>query len=139
MRSDQIIYPHSHEDMKALGVTDDDLTKVCLATWSLLCFQPLRSLYPFNPFVVWLGEPSLVSCLSFLRPSCPNLRSFYVLCALPQLLTIVDPAGSITREWKYDDTRNWSIALSGTRRVRLCCPGCCLLPTSAWLPLACSL
>ncbi len=59
---DQVIYPHTIAEMKAIGVTDDDLM---------------------------------------------------------HLLDIVDPARSITREWKFDDVRDWNNAFSGGQKQRV--------------------
>jgi ABC-type uncharacterized transport system fused permease/ATPase subunit len=59
---DQLIYPHSVEQMRAQGITDDDLGA---------------------------------------------------------LLGVVDPAGLILKEWKYDDVRDWSYAFSGGQKQRV--------------------
>ncbi len=59
---DQIIYPHTVEDMRAKGVSDDDLMR---------------------------------------------------------LLEVVDPARSITKEWKFDDVRDWFNAFSGGQKQRV--------------------
>jgi ATP-binding cassette, subfamily D (ALD), member 3 len=59
---DQLIYPHSAEQMRAQGITDDDLGA---------------------------------------------------------LLGVVDPAGLILKEWRYDDVRDWTMAFSGGQKQRV--------------------
>lgn len=38
---------------------------------------------------------------------------------LTTLLDVVDPARSITKEWRYDDVRDWSSAFSGGQKQRI--------------------
>jgi ATP-binding cassette subfamily D (ALD) protein 3 len=59
---DQIIYPHSQADMRALGITDDDLA---------------------------------------------------------HLLAVVDPARTITTQWRWDEVKDWFIAFSGGQKQRV--------------------
>lgn len=59
---DQLIYPHSAEQMRAQGITDADLGA---------------------------------------------------------LLSVVDPAGLILKEWRYDDVRDWTMAFSGGQKQRV--------------------
>eukprot|EP01103_Thecamoeba_quadrilineata_P011048 TRINITY_DN2555_c0_g1_i1.p1 TRINITY_DN2555_c0_g1~~TRINITY_DN2555_c0_g1_i1.p1 ORF type:complete len:687 (-),score=137.29 TRINITY_DN2555_c0_g1_i1:23-2083(-) len=59
---DQVIYPHSAQEMAENGVTDDDLK---------------------------------------------------------QLISIVDPSGSVLSNWKFDDEKDWNHALSGGQKQRI--------------------
>lgn len=38
---------------------------------------------------------------------------------LGDLLSVVDPAGLILKEWSYDDVRDWSFAFSGGQKQRV--------------------
>ncbi len=115
---DQIIYPHSVADMQSLGITDDDLDHllaVCLCVCA--CTLPHATLRPntihsLERDVCWV-------LVSHRRRTITLMRAVSHFISNDVLRQVVDPARTITTQWRWDETKDWFVAFSGGQKQRV--------------------